>query len=160
DAMTSTEADPRSLTVIAIVGSPGVGKTALAVRWAHQAADRFPDGQLFVDLRGHDPDHPPVRPVEALTYVLRALAVAPGDIPVDADEAAALFRSVVTGRRILMVLDNAASAQQVRLLLPPSPDCVVVVTSRNALTGLVARQGARSLRLGTLNANDASILLA
>ncbi|MEV0719429.1 BTAD domain-containing putative transcriptional regulator [Asanoa sp. NPDC050611] len=120
---------------IVVVGAGGVGKTALAVRWAHRVADRFPDGQLFVNLRGHEA---PVRTIDVLATFLRALGV-PGDrVPVDPDEAGALFRSEVAGRRVLIVLDNAATAEQVRPLLPGAPACAVVVTSRDPLGGLTA----------------------
>ncbi|GIF66164.1 SARP family transcriptional regulator [Asanoa ishikariensis] len=146
------------VVISAIDGAGGVGKTALAVRWGHRVADRFPDGQLFVNLRGYEAA-PPVRPVDALARFLRALGV-PGDrIPPDPDEAGALFRSEIAGRRVLMVLDNAATADQVRPLLPGSPTCVVVVTSRSQLGGLTASHGARRLTVDLLSEPEALLLL-
>ncbi|GAA1877791.1 AfsR/SARP family transcriptional regulator [Asanoa iriomotensis] len=145
-------------TTAAIDGAGGVGKTALAVRWAHRVADRFPDGQLFVNLRGYEAA-PPVRAGDALARFLRALGV-PGDrIPVDPDEAGALFRSEVAGRRVLILLDNAATAEQVRPLLPGSATCVVVVTSRAPLSDLTAGHGARRLTVDLLTEPEAVLLL-
>ncbi len=149
---------PGTVVVSAIGGTAGVGKTALAVHWAHQAAARFPDGQLYVNLRGYDPDQP-VQPADALAGFLRALGVPGQDIPPDADERAARYRSLLAGRRMLVLLDNAGSAEQVRPLLPGSPACAVVVTSRDSLSGLVARDGARRLDLDLLPPADADILL-
>src|SRR5581483_9576254 len=152
------QAGPRTLVVSAIAGMAGVGKTALAVQWAHQAADRFPDGQLHVNLRGYDPG-PPVAAADALAGFLRSLGVAEQDIPAETEERAARYRSLLAGRRMLIMIDNAADAEQVRPLLPGSPSCVVVVTSRDALAGLVARDGARRLSLGPLPAAEATGLL-
>jgi tetratricopeptide (TPR) repeat protein len=135
-----------------------VGKTALAVHWAHQVADRFPDGQLYVNLRGYDPDQ--LVPVaDALAGFLRTLGVPGSDIPPEPDERAARYRSLLAGRRMLVVLDNAGSVEQVRLLLPGTPACVTVVTSRDSLPGLVARDGAVRLDLDLLPAADAVSLL-
>jgi DNA-binding SARP family transcriptional activator len=144
--------------VLLIVGGAGVGKTALAVHWAHRVQADFPDGQLFLDLRGHAPSAP-LRPIEALTYLLTALGVPADEIPVDADIAAARYRSSVAGKRILLVLDNAVTAEQVRPLLPGCDGCVTVVTSRNRLTGLVAREGAHRVALQTLDQDAALALL-
>ena len=145
--------------VLALVtGAPGAGKTAIAVHWAHRAAGRFVDGQLYVKLRGHAPG-PPARPEGALAQMLRALGVDPLRIPADADEAAAEFRSLVAGKRLLIVLDDAQSADQVRPLLPGSAACMVVVTSRNRLTGLVACDGAYRLTVTPLPLREASRLL-
>jgi DNA-binding SARP family transcriptional activator/Tfp pilus assembly protein PilF len=147
-------------TVIAIVaGTAGVGKTALAVHWAHRVASAFPDGQLYVNLRGHA-SAPPLRAVEALTLLLRALGVDPERVPVEEQEAAGLYRSLLAGKRMLVVLDNAAGADQVRPLLPGSAGCVVLVTSRDRLDGLVAREGARRLTLGVLPPAEARALLS
>ncbi len=147
-----------ALAIVAIGGTAGVGKTALAVHWAHQVAARFPDGQLYMNLRGYDPGQP-VPPGDVLARFLRALGVPGTGIPVDPDERAARFRSLVAGRRMLVVLDNAGSAEQVRPLLPGSGTCVTVVTSRESLAGLVARDGARRLVLDMLPATEAVGLL-
>jgi DNA-binding SARP family transcriptional activator len=149
---------PGAVAISALAGTAGVGKTALAVRWAHRAAGQFPDGQLYVNLRGYDSDQP-LTASEALAGFLRALGVADGEIPQAEAERAARFRSVVSGRRLLVVLDNAATAQQVRPLLPGTPSVLVVVTSRDSLAGLVVRDGAHRLDLGLLPAADAVALL-
>ena len=137
------------MVISAIGGTAGVGKTALAVHWAHQAAARFPDGQLYVNLRGYDRG-PPAAASDALAGFLRALGVAGRDIPGDADERAAVYRSLIAGRRMLVLLDNACHAEQVRPLLPGSPACVAVVTSRDTLAGLVSGDGAVRLDLDVL----------
>jgi tetratricopeptide (TPR) repeat protein len=130
----------------------------VAVHWAHQVADRFRDGQLYVNLRGYDPGQP-MPAADALAWFLRALGVPGQDVPADEDERAARYRSLLAGRRILVVLDNARSAEQVRPLLPGSPACAVVVTSRDSLTALVAKDGAARLDLDLLPARDAVSLL-
>jgi DNA-binding SARP family transcriptional activator/tetratricopeptide (TPR) repeat protein len=140
---------PDAVLISAIGGTAGVGKTALAVRWAHQIAERFPDGQLYVNLRGYDLDEP-LPAADALAGFLRDLGVPGPDIPAGCDERAARFRSLLAGRRMLVVLDNAAQAEQVRPFLPGSPGCVTLVTSRDALAGLVARDGAVRLDLDLL----------
>jgi tetratricopeptide (TPR) repeat protein len=145
-------------TVAVISGSPGVGKTALALRWAHDAAGRFPDGQLYVDLRGYGPGRP-VTPDDALSGLLRALGLAGLDIPDGTDERAAAYRSLVAGKRVLVLLDNASSSAQVRPLLPGTGACAALVTSRDALAGLVAREGASRLELDLLPLEDAVDLL-
>jgi DNA-binding SARP family transcriptional activator len=147
------------LVASVIVGTAGVGKSALAVHWAHQVAGRFPDGQLYVNLHGCDACRP-VQATDALAGFLRALGVAGPHIPAEAEERSAQYRSLLAGRRVLVLLDNAASVEQVRPLLPASSDCVAVVTSRDALAGLVARDGARRLGLGLLPLADAGELLA
>ncbi|WP_165986034.1 AfsR/SARP family transcriptional regulator [Streptomyces sp. YIM 98790] len=144
--------------VALVAGTAGVGKTALAVRWAHRVRDRFPDGQLYTDLRGFGPDRP-VPPGDALAGFLRALGLESAAIPQDLAERSARFRTLVDRRQMLIVLDNAGTAEQVRPLLPGSPSCVTVITSRDALGGLVARDGAHRLRLGRPPAEDARRLL-
>ncbi len=144
--------------ICVVAGTAGVGKTALAVRWAHRVAAAFPDGCLYVDLRGYDPDRP-LSPAEALAGLLRSLGVDGVDIPHDEAERAARYRTVLADRRVLVLLDNARDTDQVRLLLPGDPGCVVLVTSRDALTGLVVRHGARRIGLGPLTHGEAVELL-
>jgi DNA-binding SARP family transcriptional activator/Tfp pilus assembly protein PilF len=144
--------------IFVVSGTAGVGKTALAVRWSRRAAGAFPDGQLYVNLRGYDPGQP-VPPGDALAGFLRALGLAGQDIPQETDERAAAYRSLLDGRRVLVVLDNAVSVEQVRPLLPGCPSCLVVVTSRDSLAGLVARHGAGRLDLDMLPLPDALGLL-
>jgi DNA-binding SARP family transcriptional activator/Flp pilus assembly protein TadD len=144
--------------IFVLSGTAGVGKTALAVRWSRRAASAFPDGQLYVNLRGYDPGQP-LPPGDALAGFLRALGLAEQDIPPETDERAAAYRSLLDGRRVLVVLDNAASVEQVRPLLPGCPSCLVLVTSRDSLAGLVARHGAGRLDLDMLPLPDALGLL-
>jgi tetratricopeptide (TPR) repeat protein len=150
---------PTTVVIAAVAGTAGVGKTALAVRWAHQVADQFPDGQLYVNLRGFDPGAPALAPAEAVRGFLDALGVPAERIPVSLDAQAALYRSTLAGKRILVVLDNARDAEQARPLLPGTPTAMVVVTSRNQLTPLVA-DGAHPLILATLSSVEAHELLA
>jgi tetratricopeptide (TPR) repeat protein/DNA-binding SARP family transcriptional activator len=154
------DADDQSTAVVisAVAGTAGVGKTALAVRWAHRVRDRFPDGQLYVDLRGYGPERP-VSAEKALARFLANLGVAGQDIPLDIDDRAARYRTEINGRRMLVVLDNAASVEQIRPLLPGTRSCSVVVTSRDSLPGLVALHGGRRLDLGLLPHQDAVALL-
>jgi DNA-binding SARP family transcriptional activator/Tfp pilus assembly protein PilF len=147
-------APPTGVVIAVVSGTAGVGKTALAVRWARQAAGSFPDGQLYVNLRGYDPGQP-VPPEDVLAGFLRGLGMAGPDIPPGEDERAAAYRSLLDGRRVLVVLDNAASVEQVRPLLPGCPSCLVVVTSRDSLAGLVARHGARRVDLDVLPLGNA-----
>jgi len=151
-------ARPGATTTTAIVGTAGVGKTALVVHWAHRVRDHFPHGQLFVNLRGSDPG-PLMAPEQALEEFLRALGVPAERIPASVAERAALYRSLLDGRRVLIVLDNADSANQVRPLLAGSPTCRTVVTSRNRLSGLIIRDGASRITLDLLSATEANALL-
>ncbi|MFI0771456.1 ATP-binding protein [Streptomyces melanosporofaciens] len=148
-----------SVPVCVLAGTAGVGKTSLALRWAHRAQDRFPDGQLYVNLRGYDPGAP-VTPQEALHRFLSALGVPAAAIPADLEAGAALYRSLLAGRRVLVVLDNAATVGQVRPLLPGAAGCLVVVTSRSRLSGLAVRDGAHTLTLSTLDEAEAVALLS
>ena len=145
--------------ISAVDGTAGVGKTALAVHWAHRVRSRFPDGNLYADLRGHGPGVP-ADPARVLDAFLTALEMAPARIPTDLDAKVALYRSLLDERQMLVVLDNAASSGQVRPLLPGSPRCLIVVTSRDQLTGLAARDHARRLSLDVLPIEDAVALLA
>ena len=160
DALLPREGSGQGTAVVisAIDGTAGVGKTALAVHWAHRVAHRFPDGQLYVNLRGFDPTGP-VPPDEAVRGFLDALHVPAQRMPVGLDAQAALYRSLLAGRRMLVVLDNARDADQVRPLLPGSPGCLVIVTSRNQLGGLVAAEGAHPVPLDLLDPADAAQLL-
>ncbi|MFL6076324.1 MAG: ATP-binding protein [Mycobacteriales bacterium] len=148
-----------SVVISALDGLGGIGKTALAVQWAHRVAGGYPDGQLYVDLRGYAATDP-VRPVEVLGRFLRALGVPADQVPAGTGEAAARYRSLVAGRRMLILLDNAADADQVRPLLPGTPTCLVLVTSRARLDGLLVREGARQLTLRVLDTAEAVELLA
>ncbi|WP_249714791.1 tetratricopeptide repeat protein [Rhizomonospora bruguierae] len=169
------------LVILAIAGPAGVGKTALTLHWAHRAVDRFGDGQLYADLRGFDLANPPIAPGEVLNGFLSALGVSPARIPTDPEvlngflsalgvspariptdpqAQAALYRSRLAGRRMLIVLDNSRDADQVRPLLPGTPGCVVVVTSRNEPTGLVAYDGAQLLTLDVMPPDEAHQLLS
>jgi tetratricopeptide (TPR) repeat protein/transcriptional regulator with XRE-family HTH domain len=147
-----------AVVISAIGGTAGAGKTALAVQWAHEVAGRFPDGQLYMNLRGYDPDQP-VSAAEALAGFLRAVGVPGQDIPDEMEDRARLYRSRLAGRRMLVLLDNARAGDQVRPLLPGDPGCLAVVTSRDALAGLVATDGARRLDLEVLQLADAVALL-
>ncbi|MFF1544339.1 BTAD domain-containing putative transcriptional regulator [Streptomyces sp. NPDC058291] len=140
-------AGPAGAPVIVIGGAPGVGKTTFAVHHAHQMAFAFPDGQLFVNLCGHHPHASAVDPGDALRGFLTALGVPAQRIPEDTAARSALFRSLLTDRRVLLVLDNARDEQQVRPLLPAGTGCLTLVTSRNQLQGLIAADGAKSLTL-------------
>jgi len=151
---------PEGTVPTAVISGPGgVGKTALAVHWAHSAADRFPDGQLFVDLRGFEPSGTPVSPAEATRSFLEGFGVPAERIPVSPAAQAGLYRSLTAGKRLLITLDNARDASQVRPLLPASQGCLVLVTSRSGLTGLVAADGAQPVGLDVLAEDEAIQLL-
>jgi tetratricopeptide (TPR) repeat protein len=145
--------------LVAVVGTAGVGKTALVLHWAHRHREQFPDGQLYVDLCGFSTT-PPLRPVDVLARFLRDLGMPPAEVPTDPAEAAARYRSLLADRRVLVVLDNAAGAEQVRPLLPGGQGCLAVVTSRDRLDSLSAYEGAARLRLEPLPAAESQALLA
>lgn len=146
--------------VTAITGTAGAGKTALAVHWAHQAAAEFPDGQLFLNLRGFCPAGAPLTSSDAARVYLDALGVRADRLPATAEAQLGLYRSLVAGKRLLIILDNARDAAQVRPLLPGSPTCRVIVTSRDQLRGLTVTQAARPLILNALTGAEARQLLA
>ncbi|MBM2614792.1 tetratricopeptide repeat protein [Actinoplanes sp. LDG1-06] len=149
-----------TVTITVIAGTAGAGKTALAVHWAHRVAGRFPDGQLYVNLRGFDPTGAAVTPAEAVRSFLDALGVSPQRVPPGLPEQINLYRSLMTSRRMLVLLDNARDAEQVRPLLPGSSGCRTVLTSRNRLAGLIAIEGAHPLGLDVLPVAEARELLA
>ncbi|MGO4423757.1 NB-ARC domain-containing protein, partial [Streptomyces sp. MCAF7] len=152
---------PLDTAVISVIGGmAGVGKTTLAVHWAHQVADRFPDGQFYVDLRGFDTAGTALGPGEAVRDFLCALGVPRHRVPHGLDAQTALYRSLLAGRHFLVLLDNALDTEQVRPLLPGAPGCLVIVTSRDTLTGLVADHGAHPLSLCWLDAEEGRELLA
>ncbi len=151
---------PGTVLISAIGGAGGLGKTWLALAWAHQHAEQFPDGQLFVDLHGFSPLEEPMPPAVAMRGFLDALGADPARIPADLDAQAALYRSLVAGRRMLIVLDNAATAEQVVPLLPGNPHCTVLITGRTRLVSLIDRHGARHLQLDVLARDEARALLA
>ena len=139
--------DDDGLSAAVLCGTSGVGKTALAIHWAHENINRFPDGQLYLDLRGSGTAGRPVQPGDALVRFLLTLGVHPIRMPITVDEKAALYRTLLAGRRTLILLDNARSPAQVRPLLPGSPTSMVLVTSRDRLAGLVATNGATRIEL-------------
>jgi tetratricopeptide (TPR) repeat protein/transcriptional regulator with XRE-family HTH domain len=149
----------RMAVVSAVAGTAGVGKTALVLHWAHQVADQFPDGQLYVNLRGYDPGRP-MPAADALARFLRSLGLPGQHIPAEEEERSARYRSLLSGKRVLVILDNAASVQQVRPLLPASPGSLVLVTSRRQLSGLAAADGAQLLTLDVLSHAEAVQMLA
>ncbi|MER7811910.1 BTAD domain-containing putative transcriptional regulator [Streptomyces sp900116325] len=146
---------PSTLMISVIGGMAGVGKTTLAVHWAHQVAHRFPDGQLFVNLRGFHPADSAMHPSVAVRSLLTGLGVPARDFPGDIDAQSSLYRSLLAGRRVLIVLDNARDAEQIRPLLPGGPGSLVIVTSRNRLYGLVAGEGAHAVTLDLLSDEEA-----
>ncbi|GIJ54860.1 AfsR/SARP family transcriptional regulator [Virgisporangium aurantiacum] len=159
DATLTPDADPEPTGVAVLSGTAGVGKTTLAVHWAHRVRERFPSGQLYVNLRGFDPTGPAVPPAEAVHVLLEALDVPPAEVPQDLQARTALYRTLLADRRMLIVLDNAGNAEQVRALLPGTRSCAVIVTSRHRLTGLVAIDDARPLVLDLLTDAEAMDLL-
>ncbi|MGW2826950.1 AfsR/SARP family transcriptional regulator [Streptomyces sp. NPDC001443] len=157
--LASAADQPSAVVITAVSGTAGVGKTALAVHWARQAQHAFPGGQLYVNLRGFGPGGSVMGPAEAVRGFLDALGVPPARIPAGLEAQVGLYRSLLTGRRLLVVLDNARDAEQVRPLLPGAPGCLALITSRRSLTGLAATEGAQLLTIGTLAAEDARELL-
>ena len=149
----------RIAVISAISGLAGIGKTALALQWAHQVASRFPDGQLYVNLRGFDPALPPMPASEAVRLFLDAFEIPVREIPAGPEAQTGLYRTVLAGKKVLIVADNAADAAQVRPLLPGSPGCAVIVTSRSTLAGLVATDGAIPISLDVLTGAEARDLL-
>jgi transcriptional regulator with XRE-family HTH domain len=152
--------DPPTATVAAITGPAGVGKTTLALHWTNQIAHRFPEGQLYVDLRGFGPAGSPMPPAETVRCLLDAFAVPPERILSGTQAQIGLYRSLLAGKRVLILLDNARDAEQVAPLLPGSPGCVTVVTSRSQLTDLVAAGGAMPVGLDLPSDEEAWQLLA
>ncbi|MEE4545587.1 BTAD domain-containing putative transcriptional regulator [Streptomyces sp. V4-01] len=159
DALLAEPPAAGTVLISTIGGGAGIGKTALAVHWAHKVAARFPDGQLFVDLRGFSPGGGPMAAEDAVRGFLDALGVDPQRVPAQPQAQAALYRSALAGRRMLVVLDNARDSDQVRPLLPGSSGCMVLVTSRDRLTGMAATEGARHLALDLLARDEARDLL-
>ncbi|QXE39160.1 tetratricopeptide repeat protein [Streptomyces sp. GMY02] len=149
-----------TVVVSAIAGMAGVGKTTFAVHWARQVAHRFPDGQLYLNLRGFDPNSAPMPVEHALRFFLESLGADPHGLPHDVDALTSRYRTLLSGQRVLVLLDNAHNAAQVRPLLPGAPGCLVIVTSRNQLSGLVAVDGAVPLNLDVLPPAEARALLA
>ena len=160
NAVLDVDPDTAEAPLVVIAGTAGVGKTALAVRWAAEIAERFPDGCLYVNLQGFESaSAPPVAPEQAVRGFLQALGVSLDGIPPELAAQTALFRSLLTQRRVLLVLDNAYDAEQVRPLLPGAPGCLTVVTSRDRLAGLVALDGAHPVPLDLLSLEEAVSLL-
>jgi tetratricopeptide (TPR) repeat protein len=160
DLVPASSAAGGAVVIAAIGGTAGVGKTALALHWAHRVAHRFPDGQLYVNLRGFGPTEQVMDPAEAVHGFLDAMQVPPQRIPGSLDGRTALYRTLLAGKRMLIVLDNARDTGQVRPLLPGTPGCLVLVTSRNLLSGLIATDGAQPISLDLLTEDEAWELLA
>jgi DNA-binding SARP family transcriptional activator/tetratricopeptide (TPR) repeat protein len=154
----ATQGNADDARIVVVSGPAGVGKTAFAVQWAHQARARFPDGQLFVDLRGHDPDAA-LTPTEALTHALRALGVPAERVPADLTEQTVLYRSLIHDRRLLVVLDNGGTADHVLPLVPSTDSSLLVVTSRHQLTSLAVHHGVRAVQLDVFSPDEGRGLL-
>jgi tetratricopeptide (TPR) repeat protein len=150
----------RALSISVVSGTAGVGKTTLAVHWAHSVADQFPGGQIYINMRGFSPAGRPVLPEEAMRHLLNAAGVSADRIPAGLGARCGLFRTILANRTALLVLDNVAATEQVRPMLPGLPGCVVVVTSRNQLGGLVAVEGATTMTLDLLPPDEARLMLA
>lgn len=159
DLLTEAEPNVGAVVISAVFGAAGIGKTTLAVHWAHQVKDRFPDGQLYINLRGFDALHEPMRPDEAMRGFLDAFEISPDRLPATFDAQAALYRSILSGKRALIILDNARDVAQVRPLLPGTATCFVLITSRNQLGGLVVSDGARPMTLDLLTHQECTGLL-
>ncbi|GGX18988.1 AfsR/SARP family transcriptional regulator [Streptomyces lomondensis] len=160
DAILAADAEwPATLVISTIAGAGGIGKTWLALYWAHRHTEHFPDGQLFVDLLGFNPSMPPMEPTTALRGFLEALGVAPSAVPSTLHGQAGLYRSLLADKRMLVVLDNAGSPDQIVPLLPGNPNCVVLITSRRKLTELAIRHGARPIALEALSPADSRRVL-
>lgn len=159
DSLLARATSRNSSMICAVTGLAGVGKTALAIHWAHQKRDAFPDGQLHVDLRGFGTESS-LDPVMVVRGFLDAFGIPPQQMPTGGQALIGLYRSTLAGRRVLIVLDNARDADQVRPLLPGTPGCMVVVTSRDRLTGLVATDGAYPLTLDVLSATGSQQFLS
>ncbi|NMO56710.1 tetratricopeptide repeat protein [Actinoplanes sp. TBRC 11911] len=157
-ALTGEPDEPLAAAVSVITGTAGVGKTSLALHWAHRVRHQFPDGQLYVNLRGYDPGTP-AAPEQVLDRFLRDLGVPVTAIPVHLEDRASLYRSLLADRRVMVVLDNAATVGQVRPLLPGTSSALALVTSRNRLSGLIARHGALRVGVDILREDDAVDLL-
>jgi DNA-binding SARP family transcriptional activator len=151
---------PGAVGIAAIVGSGGIGKSMLALHWAHQVSDRYPDGQLYLNLHGYDPSREPLPAAAALAAVLEALGIPVGQFPRSSAALAGLYQGTLSGRRTLLLLDNARDSAQVRALIPASAGSLVLVTSRDTLTGLAASHGSRTLRLRELCDDEARQVLA
>jgi DNA-binding SARP family transcriptional activator len=158
-ALADATRNPESVVVVAVTGTAGVGKTALAVHWGRSVTERFPDGQLFVDLHGFGAARSAMDPSEALRGFLDALGVPPHRVPLQPQAQSALYRSLLHGRRVLVMLDNARDAEQIRPLLPGAAGCLVVVTSRRQLTSLVAMENARPITVDLLGEDEARQML-
>jgi DNA-binding SARP family transcriptional activator/tetratricopeptide (TPR) repeat protein len=158
--LSAVDGSSAAVTIAALTGLPGIGKTWLAVRWAHRVRDRFPDGQLYVNLRGFAASGTVLDPADAVRRFLDALGVPAQRMPVDPESRSALYRTLLAGRRVLILLDNARDTAQVRPLLPGAPGCLLLVTSRSELSGLVASDGAYAIGLDLLSSSECRELLA